>query len=209
VRIGTGPPAGGRPRGRPRSEQAERAILRATLELLAEGQTIAGLSMEAVAARAAVGKATIYRRWPSKESLIIDALAAIKDTPPGQEPPPEREPGGSVRDELILYVDRIRRRNTTPEGRILPAVIAELKRHPELFEQYQERVIEPRRELVRRVLRRGIASGELRPDLDIELAQLMLVGPMLFLTLVEEEGGIAPDLSARMVDAALHGLRAP
>jgi hypothetical protein len=88
-------------------------------------------------------------------------------------------------------------------------VIAELKRHPELFEQYQERVIEPRRELVRRVLRRGIASGELRPDLDIELAQLMLVGPMLFLTLVEEEGGIAPDLSARMVDAALHGLRAP
>src|ERR1043165_4470484 len=79
-----------RPPGRPRSERAARAIIDATLDLLAEEGGVTGVSIEAVAARAGVGKTTIYRRWPNKEALIIDALAALKEP----FPTPVRRPGG-------------------------------------------------------------------------------------------------------------------
>src|SRR5919108_1899012 len=86
--------AGGRAPGRPRSERAEKAILEATLDLLAEESGVAGVSMEAVAARAGVGKTTIYRRWPNKEALIVQALASMKAPLP--------EPAGvSVREDLL------------------------------------------------------------------------------------------------------------
>src|SRR5919198_3834015 len=86
-----------RPRGRPRSERAHEAIIDAVLEMLAEWTTVEALSMEAVAARAGVGKATIYRRWPHKEALVIDAVASTK------EPLPEPR-GTSVREDLVLLV---------------------------------------------------------------------------------------------------------
>ncbi len=190
-----------RRRGRPRSERAEQAIIDATLALLAEGETISGLPVEAVAARAGVGKATIYRRWANKGALIVDALAAIK------EPLPEL-PGASVRDALVFYVDRIRRRTSSREGRIMACMVGELRRHPELYAAYRDRVIEPRRERVRDVLRRGVASGELRPDLDVELALNVLMGPMLFLTMTQHDTELPEDLPAQMVDAVLDGLRA-
>jgi AcrR family transcriptional regulator len=189
-----------RARGRPRSEQAEQAIIQATLDLLARGETISRMSMEAVAGLAGVGKATIYRRWPNKEALVIDALATLKEPLPDQ-------PGRSVRDTLVLHVDRIRRRNSTLEGRIYSTIVAELKRHPELLRRYDERVVEPRREMVREALRRGVASGELKADLDIEVALYLVVGPMLFLTMTMEEGKLPAGLAAQMVDAALDGLR--
>jgi AcrR family transcriptional regulator len=193
--------AGVRPRGRPRSEQAEQAIIDATLELLGEGGTLSGLSVEAVAARAGVGKATIYRRWPNKDALILDALAAAKV-------PLAEAPGHSVRDDLIFYVDRIRQRTTTREGRILSCLVGELRRHPDLYARYQAQVIKPRQDLVRRVLRRGVETGELRADLDIELALQLLQGPMLFLTMVKPPDTELPEeLSARMVDGVLEGLR--
>src|SRR4051812_27075223 len=83
-----------RPPGRPRSERAARAIIDATLALLAEEGGVTGVSIEAVAARAGVGKTTIYRRWPNKEALIIDALADLKEPFPAPR-------GESARDDLI------------------------------------------------------------------------------------------------------------
>src|SRR4051795_11415070 len=83
--------------GRPRSAQADEAILEAVLELLSAGQSAAAISIEAVAAKAGVGKATIYRRWPNKEALLIDAVAAMK----GPLPVPV---GESVRDDLIMLI---------------------------------------------------------------------------------------------------------
>src|SRR5437879_4279834 len=83
-----------RPPGRPRSERAEKAIIEATLDLLVEEAGVAGMTIEAVASRAGVGKTTIYRRWANKEALIIDALATLK----GPVPPLA---GVSVRDDLI------------------------------------------------------------------------------------------------------------
>src|SRR5438552_17303325 len=85
----------GRAPGRPRSERAEKAIIDATLDLLVEEAGVAGLSIEAIAGRAGVGKTTIYRRWPNKEALIIDALASLK-----RPLPPV--PGRSVREDLVV-----------------------------------------------------------------------------------------------------------
>src|SRR5262250_1503083 len=85
--------------GRPRSEQADRAIIRATLDLFAESGA-EGLCIEQVAARAGVGKATIYRRWPGKEDLLLDALGALR------APLPEPK-GESVRDDLTALVEAI------------------------------------------------------------------------------------------------------
>ena len=71
-----------RPPGRPRSERAEKAIIGATLDLLIEEAGVVGVTIEAVAARAGVGKSTIYRRWANKEALIVDALATLKEPVP-------------------------------------------------------------------------------------------------------------------------------
>src|SRR6185436_8741582 len=83
--------------GRPRSAQADEAILDAVLEMLSGGHSVAAISIEAVASRAGVGKATIYRRWPNKEALIIDAVASMK----GPLPAPV---GESVRDDLVMLL---------------------------------------------------------------------------------------------------------
>src|SRR5882757_5788556 len=83
--------------GRPRSPQADEAIIEAVLDLLAEGTPFEALSIEAVAARAGVGKATIYRRWSSKETLLVDAVATLKGDP-------ARISGVSVREDLITLI---------------------------------------------------------------------------------------------------------
>src|SRR5690242_16002774 len=94
--VQTGPAAETRRPGRPRSEQAEQAIIEATLDLFAE-QGFEGVCVEAVAARAGVGKATIYRRWPNKEELLLAAFGSLKS--------PFPEPAGeSVRDDLLAMV---------------------------------------------------------------------------------------------------------
>lgn len=161
-----------RPGGRPRSERAEKAIIEATLDLLAEESGVAGLSIEAVAARAGVGKTTIYRRWPSKDALILDALGAAK------APLPEPS-GGSVRDDLAELARALTDERKRRYSRCFWNVVGGAEKHPELYARYKRDVIEPRREVVRRVLRRGVRSGELRADLDVEVAMSMLLGSLV------------------------------
>src|SRR5688572_25412027 len=95
--VTTTQPATARPPGRPRSARADEAILEAVLDLLQEGVAVDALSIEAVAARAGVGKATIYRRWENKERLLLDAVRRLKGDPP-------RPPGKSVRDDLVMLL---------------------------------------------------------------------------------------------------------
>ncbi|MBS2964573.1 TetR/AcrR family transcriptional regulator [Actinocrinis puniceicyclus] len=165
--------------GRPRSGQAEEAILDAVFALFSEGATYDGLSMEMIAAEAKVGKATIYRRWPNKEALIIDAICRRLH--------PEREkatpPGVSVREDLVYLLEVMRRHLQEESSGAAYNVLANAsKANPTLHRRYHEVVIEPRRDVYRQVLRRGVATGELRPDLDIERAMLMLTAPMLTAT---------------------------
>jgi AcrR family transcriptional regulator len=189
-----------RPRGRPRSAQAERAIIDAVLEEAIESG-IDGLSIEQVAIRAGVAKATIYRRWPNKEALVLDALGTV------DEPVPTL-PGTSVRDDLVVLVDGIRRRGKQNlAGRLYPCMMSAGERHPEIAAKYKKLVVERRRELIRQTLRRGVATGELRDDLDVETLLLLVCAPMLVQTYVWSPGvELAEETSALYIDAVLEGL---
>jgi AcrR family transcriptional regulator len=180
--------------GRPRSARADEAIIEAAIDLLLGGTTAEALTIEAVAARAGVGKATIYRRWTNKEALLIDAVATLKGPMP--------EIGGvSVRDDLIALLRPVGQQESAPAATVLPCLISELRRSPELHACYLK-VLEPRRELMRSVLRRGISKGELRPDIDIEAVMAMLVGPMLAKAAVDLTPSLdRQSLPARLVDA--------
>jgi AcrR family transcriptional regulator len=184
--------------GRPRSKHADRAIITAALEEFAESGP-GGLGIEKVAARAGVGKATIYRRWPGKEDLLLDALGALRV----QLPEPK---GESVRDDLVALLEALRTQAADPRlVRQFALLLGEGDRYPRLLERYLEAVVEPRRELLRAVLRRGVATGELREGTSTELAVDMLTGAVLGRTRLgvqRAERGYA----RRLVDELLTGL---
>ncbi|MFE3201181.1 TetR/AcrR family transcriptional regulator [Embleya sp. NPDC059237] len=189
-------------RGRPRSEEAERAILHATLRLLAEHQSITGLSVEAVAQEAGVGKATIYRRWPGKEALIIAAIEAAEVTPTVLA-------GRSLREDLVSVLENMRRQAIDKRGDGLMGVVAgEIRNHPELHRRYHEVVVEKRRAILRDLLQRGMDSGELRADLPMEVLMDLVTGPILVRKLVRENASLDPELPGQLADALLGGIRA-
>jgi len=194
---GPAPDTARRP-GRPRSERAEQAILDATIEAIGE-RGIDGVHCEDVATRAGVGKATLYRRWPGKEDLLIAAFAAMR------RPLPEPR-GESVRADLAELLAVVAADADDPRYAQQYALLHGAgERYPRLVAGYRERVVEPRRELVRTVLRRGVASGELRPDTDIEVAMLMLTGAVMARG-KHEPTPAEPGFVARVVDELLRGL---
>jgi AcrR family transcriptional regulator len=150
-----------RGRGRPRSVEADQAILHATLRMLGT-QGVAGTTIEGVAADAGVGKTTIYRRWPTKTDLI---LAAISDLVPTGDPP---DTGSMAGDMAALAETQQRRLADSGLAGIVPRVLAESMSDPELHREFVARVVNPFRELLRLFIERGIERGELRPDLEVE-----------------------------------------
>jgi AcrR family transcriptional regulator len=187
--------------GRPRSEDADRAIIEATLDLLAD-VGITGLSIEHVAATAGVGRTTVYRRWPNKEALIVDALAALKG------PIPE-VPGRSLREDLItLFEAQGHDHQAARDRRLYSCMAGEMGRHPELAKLYRDTVIAPRHEATRHVLRAAVQRGELRPDVDIELMRHLFTAPVLQWIQTHPDEPIKRDYVARLFDAVLDGLAA-
>ncbi|WP_242901788.1 TetR/AcrR family transcriptional regulator [Actinomadura terrae] len=185
--------------GRPRSERAERAIVEATLDLLAAESGVAGVTIEAVASRAGVGKATIYRRWPNKEALIVDALASVK------APLPEPS-GGSVREDLLELALAMGAERKRKYAKCFWNVVGSAEKHPELYARYRQDVIEPRRDVIRSVLARGVRRGELRADLDLEVGVTMLVGSLS--TRVPGEA-LPEGYAETVVDTLVRGIGAP
>ena len=145
--AGVGGAGEGRRPGRPRSEQAEQAIIDAALDLFGE-RGVEGVCVEAVAARAGVGKATIYRRWASKEELLIAALGSMKS--------PMADPDtGNVRDDLVELLSVLVRDVDDPKfSRQFAMLHGEGEAYPRLLERYRETVTEPRRQVIRTVLHR-------------------------------------------------------
>ena len=191
-------PGAARRPGRPRSEEADWAIIDAALDLFAESGA-GGLCIEAVAARAGVGKSTIYRRWPGKEDLLVDALAALKAPLP--------EPSGeSVRADLVALLRVMCQDFADPRLVRASALLhGEGIKYPRLMERFTESVVEPRRAVFRNVLRRGIETGELRGDLDIEAALFMMTGAIQAMARCGVEP-IPVTYADRIVDALLQGL---
>ncbi|MER6067597.1 TetR/AcrR family transcriptional regulator [Streptomyces sp. NPDC001852] len=188
-------------RGRPRSEAVERAIVEGVVKLLEDGVPLAELSIERVARTAGVGKATIYRRWSGKEELFVDVMRAA-------EPPDPVLPGTSMRDDLVALLESLRQRGlVSRSSAILHNVYAQMKSSPRIWAAYHAAVVEPRRVLGLEVLRRGQRNGELRADVDLELANDMVVGPMLVRAVLRPDGELPEGLAERIVDTVLEGLR--
>ncbi|CAM5458714.1 TetR/AcrR family transcriptional regulator [Streptomyces coeruleorubidus] len=191
----------GPPRGRPRSEAVERAIVEGVMRLLEEGVPLAELSIERIARTAGVGKATIYRRWSGKEELFADVLRAT-------EPPGPPLPGTSTRDDLVALLEQARRRGLAKRSSaILTNVHAQMKSSPKIWAAYEATVLAPRRRQGLEILRRGQENGELRTDVDIELLSDMFIGPVLVRSVLRPDADLPDDLAAQVVDTLLEGLR--
>ncbi len=196
----------GRKPGRPRDLRADRAIIKATLELFAD-EGYHALSMEAVAAQAEVSKATIYRRWPGKQELVLDALATLNDDFPDA---PDDDSDVPTRDILLLALRHMAARDADSlAGRIMPRMMSYSLSHPELYAEYFDRVIMPRRRWLHEALRRGIERGELRGDLDVQLAAVALVGPMLMHAHQTGPRTAVGTMPERLMDIIWPGLIAP
>ena len=196
-----GAPGAGPPRGRPRSQEADRAILAAAADLLAE-RGLAAMSIEEVAARAGVGKTTIYRRWPSKGLLALDAfVASFRE----EQPLPDT---GTLRGDLLAALHAwVRAVTQTPMGPVLTGLIAEAQHDPELRGAWRDRVLEPLRTQHRIMLDRAIARGEMAPGVDREVVLDLFFGAAEHRLLL----GHLPmtgDFIADVVDVILAGIAA-
>lgn len=171
---------GKRPPGRPRSEKARLAILQATLKLLSEGG-FANFTIEEVADRAEVGKATVYRWWPDKGALIADAFAGsithrlhFPDT-------------GSVFTDLSRQMLQLVKVFRSRRGRIVSAILAAGQSDKELMAAFRDRFLWPRRREAYATLERGIRRGELRRDADLDLLLDSLYGPIYMRFLIQHD----------------------
>ncbi|MGP3924144.1 TetR/AcrR family transcriptional regulator [Streptomyces sp. 8N616] len=190
-------------RGRPRSAAVDTAVIEAVLRLLEEGTPVGRLSIERIAREAGVGKATVYRRWPGKEALLLDVMRSLDVHTP-------EAAGVSVRDDLVLMLEFLRRRGLAKRSSaVMRAVITEVTSHPNLWKEYQDTVIRGRRDAVYEVLRRGMATGEIRADVDLELLADLFTGPMLARVVLHEWQELPEGLAERIVDTVLEGVRPP
>ena len=193
-------PAAERGPGRPRDARADAAILEAAVSVLAE-HGAAGFTVDAVAARAGCGKATIYRRWPSRSSLLLDTAHQM-----GLEPS-SIDTGSLRRDMVALLTELARKMRDTAAGRIMPSVVAEAAVRPDM-RAVLAAFLDDRRARPREIVQRAIERGELPVDVDVELMLDLLGGTVLFRELI---AGHHTDEAyvERLVDAVLSGFRGP
>jgi AcrR family transcriptional regulator len=191
-----------RPRGRPRSEAARRAILRAASDLLVEGG-VGAVTMEAVAARAGVGKPTLYRHWKDRHEVAMAALIQIAGPPSGPDvgASPPVPPLAALRASLGAVAELFAR----PVGRSVATMLAAADPSSEVSKAFRGHFIQAKRDEGRRLLEAARARGEVRADLDLEVALDLLFGP-LFYRLLMGHGRLNVAFVDSLVDHALGGL---
>lgn len=186
--------------GRPRDSRIDEAVRTAVLELLVEGG-YGAVSIEAVAARAGVGRPTIYRRWNGKPHLVVDAIVHTM----GSAPAPNT---GSTRADLLAGVATLTRAFAGPVGRALPGLVGDLAGDPELARVFREQVFAVRRGSMATALARGVARGDLRPDLDVELVLDLLAAPLYYRALFGH-APLEPSTAESVVDLVLAAVAPP
>jgi AcrR family transcriptional regulator len=187
-------------RGRPRSETARKAVLAAAAELLLD-HGLHAVSMDAVAERAGVSKATIYRWWPTKETLALDMLftewSAVT---------PQKFESGVLRSDLIALLQAWTRLcNTRPYGRVVAALLAEARTDPAFSVEYQRRMLEPRRDQARMIFAHAVARGEIPEETKVEVAIDLLYGP-LYHRLLHGHAPLDDQFVDDLVELALRGI---
>ena len=183
--------------GRPRSEKSQRAILAAAGDLLRE-RPLSEISMDAVAERAGASKATIYRWWPSKELLALDAMFSE-----WASPLPHDIDKGTLRDDLrALVLPWVRRLRSAPFGRVVAALTVQLHNDRAFREAYQTRFVEPRRAPGRVAFERAAKRGEIAADTDVDLALDMLYGP-IYHRLLHGHAPLTERFAQQVVDAVV------
>jgi len=166
--------------GRPRSTQTEQAILAASYDLLLENNFTA-ITVDKIAERAKVSKATIYKWWPNKAAVIMDSFMA---TASAKLPPPNT---GSAIKDITIQATNLANFLNTHEGKILTALIGHGQSDAALAEAYLQRYFKPRRLDSQHILESGIASGEFRTDIDIELSIDLIYAPIFYRLLITRE----------------------
>ena len=189
---------GERSPGRPRDARADRAILEATLELIAE-LGVYGFRTDDVATRAGVGKGAIYRRYRSKDELVTAAVAALV----GEEI--ALPDSGSTREDLLILMrEAVALYRGSLAGRLMPNLIGAMAQKPDLAQAVRDGFLAGRRGALGEVLRRGVERGDLRADLEVELALDVLGGP-LFYRLLVTGGPLDEQLADGVADLILRG----
>ena len=188
--------------GRPRSERARTAILDAAAELLFSSG-YGALTVAAVAERAGVGKATIYKWWPSKAAVAVDAfLWSVQPHVPSDDV-------GDVRRELAdPALAQLRLFRDTPIGAALASFVAAAQSDPVVGMALRERWLGPRRREAVQAVERAKERGEIRADVDGELVLDMIFGPIYYRLLAGHQP-LPDELVERLVHAVLHGVLAP
>ena len=190
---------GKRSPGRPRSEHSRSAILVSTLKLLQKAG-FPELCIEAIAADANVGKATVYRWWPNKAALVADAFSSSADSE-------LRFPDtGSVRSDMSQQMNQLIQVLRSPRGRIVAALLGGGQSDPELIDAFRERFLKPRRREAYQTLQRGIDRGELPKDLDLDLMLDALYGP-IYMRFLIGHGALTRAFVNELCDLVIAGVR--
>jgi AcrR family transcriptional regulator len=188
-----------RPRGRPRGDEVRVAILRAANALLEE-KGYAGFTIEGVAARCGAARTSIYRWWPSRGALAMAGFLA--ETAPKISYPQTDSAIADIREQM----KRVARVYGGKVGRTIAAIVAEGQGDPETLRAFIHGYVKPRRADAKRVLQRGVDSGELRPDLDLEVVLDALYGPITYRMLVPHSP-LTPAWAAALADHVFRDLR--
>lgn len=186
--------------GRPRSEKTRLAILEATADLLVEGG-LAATSIESIAARAGVSKVTIYKWWPSRGSVAIDAyFHRYRQTTAF---PDSGRVGDDLTSQILVMIAAFRGR----AGEIMAELIGQAQSDPALAETLRTGWLQPRREMSAEVIQRGIDRGELRSDVNMAVLLDQLYGPVYY-RLVARHEPLSDDFARELVSNTLEGVRA-
>ncbi len=192
-----------RPVGRQRDPHTDRAAVDAVLDLISTGATLSGLSLVAIAEHAGVSRNSLYRRWKTKDELYLDVLAAIST------PLPEFDSPTAVRTSpptLTYSIARALDHRASSMSEPLPR--EEAATFPELHRRYFAEIDDRRRESMYQMIRRGIANGEIRPDIDVALVNQLLVSPILARMSSGATHELDPNTTSRsIVEAIYNGIQ--
>lgn len=167
-------------KGRPRSEKSRKAILNATNKLLLQ-TSVQELSIESIAKKAKVGKTTIYRWWPNKTAVVMDALAS---QPGMQSPLPT---ASSHKEAITMQLEKLIRLVDSNNGKTIAQLFSEAQASNVSLQIFKDNLLEPLMDAIRYSIDEGQKNGEFRPDMDTDIAIDFLCGPIFFRLMAHPE----------------------